>query len=471
MALQIHYAASAIALNRFGLGARPGDAIPADPKKWLLGQFDAYEVRPAAFDRLPDAGETWQAYEVARRERKAREKAEAAETAKTPQPAADTGGQNVTQKLYRAAIRTRADVALSSEAPFVERLTHFWANHFCVSADNQRVATFAGAFERDAIRPHVLGRFEDMLLAVEQHPAMLIYLNQVNSIGPNSPQALTEAKNAKNGVRGLNENLAREILELHTLGVRSGYTQTDVTEFARALTGWSVDYEAGSGKARAGGGFVFQAQRHEPGPRVILGKTYTQPGAEQARAALHDFTRSPATARHIATKLARHFAGDEPPQALIDRLATAFQTTDGDLKSVYRVLIASPEPWVAEPLKFKSPWDWTLSTLRALGKRETGQINIVETLTQLGQPVWKPGSPAGWEDLEKTWAAPDGLYRRVELAAGFVAPLADKFDARQLADSLLPASVSPATRQEVSRAETSADALALLLVSPDFLRR
>jgi len=467
---------AAIALNRFGLGAKPSDAVPGDPRHWLSGQFDRFDPRPAAFAALPDAGAMVKAY---------REQQQAMRQAARLMPSADAPAQpgktaqqmfarvdfaQDVQALYRQAVQARTQSALETQAPFVERMVHFWSNHFCVSADNPQTSAFVGGFERDAIRPHVLGRFEDMLLAVEQHPAMLIYLNQIQSIGPDSPAARRAALRNPGKPRGINENLGREIMELHTLGVRSGYTQADVTEFARALTGWSVGAQGPRDDGNADD-FAFRPDLHEPGPRTILGKTYAQDGAEQGRAALVDFARAPATASHVATKLARHVAGDAPPPALVARLAAAFAKNRGDLPTLYRTLIDSPEAWMPAPLKFKTPWEWTVSALRGLGRAQVGQLQMAGVQSQLGQPVWKPGSPAGWDDIAASWAAPDALLRRVEFAQRLVAPIGDAIDARTLGPALFPAAFSPATADQVNRADSPGSALALLLVSPDFLRR
>jgi uncharacterized protein (DUF1800 family) len=260
-------------------------------------------------------------------------------------------------------------------------------------------------------------------------------------------------------------------MELHTLGVRSGYTQADVTEFARAMTGWSVD---GLGPGRAGGDpnqFVFRPAQHEPGARTILGKRYDQQGEDQARAALIDFANSAATATHIATKLARHFAGDAPPPVMVARLADSFANSRGDLPTVYRTLIASPEAWVETPPKFKTPWEWTISSLRGLGRRQVGAMQIAALQTQLGQRVWKPGSPAGWDDVAASWSGSDALLRRVEIAQQLAAPLGQTLDARVVAPRILPASLSTATADQIARSESPAGAIALMLVSPDFLRR
>jgi uncharacterized protein (DUF1800 family) len=328
--------------------------------------------------------------------------------------------------------------------------------------------------EFEAIRPHVLGKFSDMLLAVEQHPAMLIYLDQAQSIGPNSPAG--QRISMRGGKqRGLNENLAREIMELHTLGVRTGYSQSDVTEFARALTGWTVSGLGRGPAARMIGGapgqFTFAEVLHEPGGRTIVGKRYDQAGEAQARAVLLDLAASPATAKHLSTKLARHFAGDDPPPALVERLSKAYLVSGGDLPVVYRALIDSPEAWAPQPVKFKNPWEWSVSALRALGLRDLEPQAAAGVLKQLGQPTWQPGSPAGWDDIAASWAGPDALVRRVEVAQRLAERAGSAVDARSLAEKLFPGSLGAPTRTAIARAESPAEGLALLLVSPEFVRR
>jgi len=398
-----------------------------------------------------------------------------------PQPDA-TKQPNPLKRYLRQSIRddyvtmnaARVDAALTSGTPFVERLVHFWANHFSVSVDKLPVIGLAGLLEFEAVRPHVLGKFSDMLLAVEQHPAMLLYLDQAQSIGPDSPAGERIAMRGGKQ-RGLNENLAREIMELHTLGVRTGYSQVDVTEFARALTGWMVSGIGRGPAARMIGGapgqFQFAAMLHEPGARMIVGKRYDQAGEQQARAVLLDLAASPATARHLSTKLARHFAGDDPSPALIDRLSKAYLASGGDLPTIYRALIESPEPWAARPLKFKTPWEWTVSASRAVGLKSLEAGPATGLLKQLGQPTWQPGSPAGWDDIAASWAGPDALVRRVEVAQRFGDRAASSVDARALAEKLFPDSLSDATRTAIARAESPAEGLALLLVSPEFVRR
>ncbi|MBN8808354.1 MAG: DUF1800 domain-containing protein [Sphingomonas sp.] len=516
---------ASIALNRFGLGARPDESVPADPKGWLHRQLEAFEPQPAAIGAVPGrekvAGELADCYEQQRmlrqqgitRRRPAAAPgaalpsgavaaplpgapAEGAATAMQmapgapPAPAAPpiqgnpamaarrVAGQEMRQD-YVDHVGARIDAALLSPTPFADRLAHFWANHFAVSIDKLQVIGLAGPLEFEAIRPHLMGKFGDMVNAVERHPAMLLYLDQAVSIGPNSTAGQFAQRRPRPGGNklGLNENLAREIMELHTLGVRSVYTQADVTEFARALTGWTVSgIGRGPGARMAGtdgrpGEFVFAERLHEPGERTIIGRRYGQGGERQAQAVLDTLATHPATAQHIATKLARHFAGDTPPPALVARLQASFLKTGGDLPSLYRVLIDSPECWTPAPVKFKTPWEWSVSTYRALGLKQVQPLAGVGLLNQLGQPTWKPGSPAGYDDIAASWAGPDALLRRVEAAERFATRAGAQVDARSLAPKLFPAALTPATEQALARAESPGQGLALLLVSPEMLRR
>lgn len=455
---------AATALNRFGLGARPEEPAPADAQRWLLEQLDRFEARPAAWASQPGSAAAVAQFLAERRD--VRQAAD-----ETARAAAQQVYRRGSREAYVAAVGARTSAALQSATPFVERLVHFWSNHFAVSVDKQPVVGLAGAYEADAIRPHVLGRFQDMLLAAVRHPAMLLYLDQAASIGPGSQAGQRLAQRDGTRRRGLNENLAREILELHTLGVRSGYTQDDVTEFARALTGWSVAGLDAQPGAASPEGFTFRPLVHEPGARTLLGRRYTQAGEEQALAVLRDVATSPATARHVATKLARHFVADDPPPALVQRLADTFLQTGGDLPRVYRALVTAPEAAAPAPSKFKSPWDWTLSALRGIGRREIAPQQAVALFNQLAQPVWRPGSPAGWDDVAASWAAPDALVRRVELAQRIASQAGSAVDARDLAKRVLPGTLGDATASQIARAESPGSALALLLVSPEFLRR
>jgi len=479
---------ASIALNRFGLGARSGDAPIDDPRGWLLAQFAWYEPRPIGIAAAPtsvDAGARLASFYDQSRTLRLRPAMGSAPVAPsgvalgTPNavqnPLMDVRREagRIARADYTTAVGARLTAALNTDAPFVERMVHFWANHFAVSADKLPLIALAGTLEFEAIRPHVLGRFADMLHAVERHPAMLIYLDQAISVGPGSPVG---QRVAARGVRsaGLNENLAREILELHTLGARSGYTQADVTEFAKALTGWTVSgLGRNPGTSRSGeaaGRFVFAPDVHEPGDRVIVGQRYPAAGEEQGGAVLARLAQHPATARHLATKLARHFAGDVPPPAMVARLEAAYLASDGDLPTVYRAIMASPEAWDGKAPKFRTPWEWTVASYRALGINQVQPAAAVGLMNQLGQPVWKPGQPSGYDDVSASWAAPDAVMRRVE-AAPPLARRASAVDPRRLGDRLFPGALSPGTARALGGAESRAQALVLLLVSPEMMRR
>jgi uncharacterized protein (DUF1800 family) len=472
-----------IAVNRFGLGARSSDVAPADPAGWLRQQMNRFDPLPAAFASLPSRAEiaaSLASYiEEARGMKLRKGPDQKPETGADPAKAARKLIRQSAQLQYRAQVGARARAAIQSGTPFIERLVHFWANHFAISADKPTTIGMGGMLEIEAIRPHVLGKFGDMLLAVEQHPAMLLYLDQAQSIGPDSMigSRLAQRRGPKGKLPGLNENLAREILELHTRGVRTGYTQADVTDFARALTGWTVAGITRGPAARVigdratPGTFVFVDQLHQPGTRSIMGRSYRQQGEAQARAILADLSVSPATATHVATKLARHFVSDDPPPALVEKLKAAFLKSQGDLPSVYAVLIAAPEVWTKPAAKFKTPWDWTISCLRALENDGLPDQLIASTLTELGQPTWRPGSPAGFDDIAQSWAGPDALVKRVDVAERLATRIGVGVDARTLASRLFPGTLTPVTAQAIARADSPAQALALLLVSPEFLRR
>lgn len=471
-----------LAANRFGLGRRWDDPAIGDPRAWLTRQLGAFDPAPAAIAALPGRAAIAAAYLGYREDRQAMRR----EAADMPMSEEEKGMDPELRRLSRSAIRrhyvdaagARLANAVATPTPFPERLTHFWANHFAVSADKITMLGFAGNHEFEAIRPNIMGKFADLLIAAVRHPAMLLYLDQAQSFGPDSPVAQRVRRRQKQAKLGLNENLAREILELHTLGVRTGYTQADVTAFAKALTGLTV---AGLGKGAGQrlmpadarpGDTVFIAQLHEPGAQTILGKRYDQLGARQGEAVLRDLAVHPATAAHIATKLARHFTGDTPPPALVERLTADFRQTGGDLPSLYRALIASAEPWAGAPTMFKSPWDWAVSTMRALKLPAIGEKqNVPAIFTQLGQPLWRPGSPAGYDDLVATWAGSAALMQRVELASRIAGRIGDRVDARKLAPLILADAMTPDIEQAIARGDSPGQALAMLFASPVFLRR
>jgi uncharacterized protein (DUF1800 family) len=363
----------------------------------------------------------------------------------------------VPQQIYLQEAKARFDAALQADTGFVERLIWFWSNHFCVSAD--KVRPIAGAFEREAIRPHVLGRFADMLLAVESHPAMLHYLDNARSIGPDSMAG-------RNRGKGLNENLAREILELHTLGVRTGYSQQDVTNFAKVITGWSI---VPPRQPERGGEFAFNPRMHQPGAETVVGRNYADTGFEQGRAVLLDLARNPATAQHIATKLARHFIADDPPPRLVDALKSTFLASDGDLRQMARVLVSAPEALEAPRTKLKRPAEWLVAATRATGVTAPDARPIIGALNMLGEPLWRPPAPKGFDDANAAWL--DGLAQRLDIANQFGRRVTQPVDPKELVETALGPLASAETRQAVARAETRPQAVALLLMSSEFQRR
>ncbi len=366
----------------------------------------------------------------------------------------------VPQQIYLEEASARTSAALASDTGFAERLVWFWSNHFCVSADKGPVRALCGAFEREAIRPHIAGKFSDMLIAVESHPAMLLYLDNARSIGPDSVAGQRRGK-------GLNENLAREILELHTLGVRTGYTQDDVTNFAKVITGWSI--VPLKQNPERGGEFLFNGNLHQPGPQHVIDRDYADKGFAQGRDVLLRLATHPATATHIASKLARHFIADDPPKALVDRLAKRFTDTGGDLKEVSKALVNDPAAWDAPRTKLRRPAEWLVSYLRATGINPTEVRPLIGALNLLGQPLWRPPAPNGFSDDSAVWM--DGLAQRLDIANQFARRVGDLVDPASVAELSLGPLLTKDTRDAIANAESRPQAIALLLMSPEFQRR
>ena len=492
--------AALVALNRFGFGARggaSGDFVNAasDPRGFVkselnranaallempglsstpaLGkalfdyQFEIQQARDAvaksATEAPPaDAPRRNPSLAVIAKDMTAREPMAPAEAmqpnAQKPQQPA-----NVIQKTFRAEALARIQRASFVECGFVERLVVFWSNHFCISANKGGLARiWAGSFEREAIRPHVLGRFADMLKAVEQHPAMLFFLDNQQSLGPDSRAGI-------NRNRGLNENLAREIMELHTLGVGGGYTQDDVTSLARVITGWT--FAGRQGQLGPSGTFAFNANAHQPGAQRVMGKVYEQNGVAQGEAVLADIARHPSTAKFIATKFARHFVADDPPPALAARLQDVFTRTDGDLRALATLLVDSSEAWDTPPAKMRSPYEFLIASGRLLGRNPEDPSRYLSGLNALGQPLWSPAGPNGFPDTSAAWAAPEGMKLRLDISAQIASRLGDGVDPRELLELVAADAASSDTRRAVERAESRQQALALLLMSPEFQRR
>jgi uncharacterized protein (DUF1800 family) len=484
MAAADHELNGAIAVTRFGLGARPGEIAEAahDPAGWLAAQIRPTGAPqpqgiPAAGQRLAELRD----YQISRRELRQQNPSAGGETPSPPgQPAsgAATSAASDPVAFARRLLRdeagadflARARLGATTPDGFAERWALFWANHFTVSATKLATATVIGPFETKAVRPFVFGRFADLLAAAESHPAMLLYLDQAQSVGPDSLFARRVAMNPeRRRTVGLNENLAREILELHTVGVNGGYTQADVTEFARAMTGISLP---GPREAQiADQPVVFRPAAHEPGARTVLGVRYAQDGRAQAEAVLRDLAARPATARHVCAKIARHFVADDPPPALAARLEAVWTRSGGDLARVAHALVTAPEAWSPRPAKFKTPYEFIISCYRAAGGAPTQLQKLAPILAALGQKPFSAPSPKGWPDEAEAWAAPDAIVKRMQYAQAFAAVAADERDPGTLATDALGALLTPTTAAAVARGESRPEALALLLMSPEFQRR
>jgi uncharacterized protein (DUF1800 family) len=516
---------AAIAANRFGLGAKPGElkVIAGDPRGWLKAQLVAETALPAPMAALPSTQDDvtsfrrWitasglinslDAYKDALKPGAPHPGAAMAgsDMAQTGMaaaaPATASGGADAyaaalsgepkvlkvgdpdfsVEKSFIAwfgpgyvrAVKARIDVAVDTDRPYFERLTHFWGNHFTVSSAKPETQAMPPSFERDVARRHAMGRFGEMLRASSQHPAMLIYLDNYLSVGPNSllvqhPMLMPSAFRER--LKGLNENLAREILELHTLGVRSGYTQDDVTTFAKVITGWTVKPE---GHADGETGlFHYVDALHEPGAKTVLGQTYAQGGVDQGEAVLDTLARHPATAHFVATKLVRHFVADDPPPRAVEALAASFRDTGGDLKAVSAALVDLPEAWAPGPAKVKPPEDYLVSTVRGLGGPRLNGVQLTALFTRMGQRPYFAGGPNGWSDIGDDWLGPDPVWKRLEFASAVGEGMASAgLSPLSVGEQMLGPSMTSATRDAIARAESPAQGLALLLVSPEFQRR
>ena len=457
---------AAIAAHRFGLGEADLAVVGHDPTDWLLRQVGAAD--PQRGDDLVDAAEGLRRHDAFLRRFRSRDNLGASMDGR---PAEQQFVEHF-REAVQADITARLGTAVAATRPFAERLALFWSNHFTVSMAKASARGLVGAFEREAIRPHIAGHFEQLLGAATRHAAMLRYLDNALSAGPHSRFVARLARRERSDddrgprITGLNENLAREILELHTLGVDGGYTQADVTAFAAVLTGWRAPRLPRGNEAS-----FFDAAWHEPGPKVVLGKTYPA-GPEALDLVLRDLTRHPATARFIATKIARHFVDDEPPAALVHRLAQAFSASAGHLPTVYAELVRAPEAWAPQQAKLKTPEEFVIATARLLPRGAA----IVERgrdggVSQLGQRVQAAPSPAGWPDRADGWLGPEAVWKRLEWATRVGERWGRFVDARALARQSLGPLLGPSTATQLDRAADGPQALALLLMSPEFQRR
>lgn len=467
---------AAIAANRFGMGALPGelDAAARDPRGWLKAQIGPNAAVYPAGDLLS-----------AQQALKARHKT-ISPTAKGSQKqkvAANQSANDMATEGMREEVRVRMLHAVETPKSFAERWARFWANHFTVAVRMPVMIGVVGPYEREAIRPHVFGSFAGLLRKATFHQGMLLYLDAAQSVGPSSKAAQTRRV-------GLNENLAREILELHTLGVGSGYTQADIIEFAKALTGWTVEefppnadamidvrYRRQNQQARDAvvtdsiGQAGFISDLHEPGARTVVGKKYADTGRDQAGAILDDLARHPATARHVATKLARHFVSDTPPASAVEKLAGVFMQSNGDLSTLARAVIDLDEAWAPEQQKFKTPEELAVSVARVAGGQAAFIYGARQVYVSLTQAPFKAPSPAGWPDDAASWAGPDAVMKRLEWANSVSRRMARGASPNDILDAAVGELLTERTRLAVERAESAEQGFTLALMSPEFQRR
>lgn len=454
-----------IATQRFGLGAHPNQitSIEGHAQRWLLTQLT---LSPAvSFDpALPDSKQILVAQAQYKKAKKAFKQQQNERTMSNDNISAekgqDKGPKNPNQAFYKQLTADTLQRAITTENSFNWRCLDFFSNHFSVTAQGKVMTGLAATLDREAIAPYLFGHFDEMLLAVCKHPAMLIYLNNENSIGPSTRFA------KKN--RGLNENLAREILELHTLGVHGGYQQADVTELAKGITGWGV----GNSDKAAQYGFIYREKRHEPGTRLLMGKSYPDEGLQQGEMMLKNIANHPNTARFICTKIIQSFISDEAPDALIDHLTQQWINSRGHLKVVFSALISHPLAWQRHRQKYKTPREYVISTYRLLAIKGLPIQQAQNALKTLGQPAFKAGSPAGYSDQQSDWDGASALMARVNWVSQLTGKkrLA-KIDIQTVINNAFAGSLSTHSMHMITRAESRQQALILLLLSPEFLRR
>ena len=438
-----------IAAIRFGYGHAPGHAAATGADD-LLADLSGPDAMAERFPRDASAGRLGAFRDFTRLRRE------------QPDAPAVMDMRKALRGTRDGDLRTTLARAVAAPVGFRERLVAFWANHFSVAARGFTTGTLIGAYRDEAIRPHISGRFADMLVATVTHPAMLLYLDQQNSVGPNAPQARPG--------RGLNENLAREVLELHTLGVGAAYSQRDVTEFAKLLTGLRLGPE----------GMIYNPAMAEPGAETVLGERYAGETLDSVRAALEDIALRPETAAHIARKIAVHFVSDMPDAGLVAAMTDAYLAGDGALMPVYEAMLDHPAAWAAPMAKVKPPMDYVVSAARALGldadvvaglDGRALRIGFGLPLTKMGQPPFAPRGPDGWPEAPEDWITPATLAARIDWATRLARERAGRIDPRALLDKVLPGMAGADLAFAVAGTESGWEGVALILVSPEFNRR
>lgn len=441
-----------IAANRFGLGVRLDEVstINSSPKKWLLRQIDNHYPLPNSFAKLPSSKQIIQK-SINVRATKDKEKIKA--------------HKKTAKQLFNEEMNARIQEDVITDRPFLERLVHFWSNHFTVSTKRKEVVGLVGSFEREVIRKHVMGNFSNMLMASCKHPCMLTYLDNIKSIGPKS-------KTGKKQGKGLNENLAREILELHTLGVNGGYSQTDVQALANIITGWTVNNKQGKGA----GEFEFKQSWHEPGTHKLLGKDYKNVGLSQGEEAIRMLAHHTSTAYFVARKLATHFISDNPSKKSVDKLARTFLQTGGNLPKLYKTLVELPESWQEQSGKMRSNHDLILAVARlAIFQPDERHIKYIKkSMEHLGNAPFTAPGPDGFSDKEEDIIGPNIMLRRIEWAEEatqrFFKGLKN-YMAADVAQAILGKNLKQQTLEAILAAENKRERFAILFASPEFQRR
>lgn len=490
------------AVNRLSFGPTPGELA----RVMQMG-VDRYVDEQLNPERLPLPAQLTRQLDSLRTPRMSQDELitqyrDALQAAKKEKDADQDAGKDQRREMVQTMVLESGEArllrALQSPRQLEEVMVDFWFNHFNVFSGKGLTRVLVESYEREAIRPHAMGKFRDLLGATAHHPAMLFYLDNWLSAAPGYQAPRRTPDFAKSS--GLNENYARELMELHTLGVDGGYSQTDVTELARMLTGWTINPRKGTG----GSAYFFDASRHDRGTKVWLGQTISDRGQAEGEWALDVLAASPATARHVSFKLAQYFVSDVPPQALVDRLSKRFLETQGDIRAVLKTLLTSPEfrDPKAYNAKFKTPYRYLLSSVRASGLAVTSVRPLLNTAYQLGMPLYGCQTPDGYKNTEEAWLNPDAITRRVNFSVAFASgklPFARPMSAtdegeggmkREMkmtderkynpdwatapldADALL-ATVAPAisstTLSTINQSEPRLRA-ALVLGSPDFMR-
>lgn len=446
-----------VAAFRFGFGLPLPKAAPATPEA-MLAALAAPDPGAALWPGITTADAVAQMQFVEAARRRGKESKEAFEMA----------GREIGlygMELRDQSVKVAVARALDSPDGFRERLVAFWADHFTVVSKNQRTTAMPSAMVEDAIRPHLSGQFADLLVAVTLHPAMLLYLNQDQSLGPGS-------KVGKAKGRGLNENLAREVMELHTLGVGGGYSQADVREMAELMTGLTVT---------TADGFTFRETWVEPGAETVLGVTYDGKGTEPIIQALRALAARPETAEHISRKLAVHFVSDDPDPDLVAAMSSAWRSSGGDLMAVYGAFLTHPSAWTLTAAKVRQPAEFLVAALRGLGvtgadvmamDQKTLARTVVRPMQAMGQPWQQAPGPNGWPEQPEKWINPAHLATRIAWSMALPQRLADPLpDPRAMAGTVLGDRAGEAITLAVSRAESVREGVGLVLASPEFNRR